>query len=57
MNGCQVLCIPEKATVGQHTLREILISEAHSLLAHLGMVKTLAYLRDHMWWKTMSEDT
>lgn len=38
------------------TLREIFISEAHSLLAHLGSVKTLSYLRDHVWWKMISED-
>jgi hypothetical protein len=33
------------------------ISEAHSILAHLGLRKTLDYLRDHFWWKEMVEDT
>jgi hypothetical protein len=36
--------------------RERLITQAHSVLAHLGTVKTLAYLRDHVWWKDMVED-
>lgn len=31
----------------------MIISEAHSLLAHLGVNKTLSYLRDHVRWKTM----
>jgi len=30
--------------------------EAHSLLAHLGANKTLAYLRDHIWWKNIVSD-
>jgi hypothetical protein len=37
--------------------RGIVISEAHSLLAHLGTRKTFTYLRDHVWWKTMAADT
>ena len=36
--------------------RERLITQAHSVLAHLGTVKTLAYLHDHVWWKNMVED-
>ncbi|KAE9386023.1 hypothetical protein BT96DRAFT_747828, partial [Gymnopus androsaceus JB14] len=45
-----LLCIPD-IFVNKRKLREILIDEAHSLLAHLSMKKTLAYLRDHVWWK------
>ena len=37
--------------------REIIISEAHSMLAHLGAHKTLDYLQDHVWWKDMVSDT
>ena len=37
--------------------REVVISEAHSLLAHLGTNKTLNYLWDHVWWKGMVKDT
>jgi hypothetical protein len=29
----------------------------HSFLAHLGPVKTLAYLKNHVWWKNMTDDT
>ena len=54
--GYQLLCIPADMIINGRSLREIFISEAHSLLAHLSSVKTLAYLRDHVWWKSMSED-
>jgi hypothetical protein len=36
-----------------HQLCEIIISEAHSLLAHLGTSKTTTYLKDHIWWSGM----
>ena len=51
----RVLCIP-KALVQGRNVREIVISEAHSMLAHLGSSKTLDYLRDHVWWKDMVTD-
>jgi hypothetical protein len=52
----KLLCIPEKVIVNGHTLREIIISEVHSLLAHLGSTKTSTYLRDHVWWKALGSD-
>ena len=51
----KVLCIP-KITIQGHNAREVVISEAHSMLAHLGANKTLDYLRDHFWWKEMVSD-
>jgi len=54
-DGNQVLCIPA-AKSGNHTAHEIVISEAHSLLAHLGPRKTLTYLRELVWWKDMHHD-
>jgi hypothetical protein len=50
-----LLCIPA-ISYRSRNLREIIISEAHSILAHLGARKTLDYLRDHVWWKEMVED-
>ena len=50
-----VLCIPKIDIQGQ-SMREIVISEAHSMLAHLGTSKTLDYLRAFMWWKDMVSD-
>jgi len=47
-----VLCIPKTLIQGR-SAREIVIAEAHSLLAHLGASKTLDYLRDNVWWKDM----
>ncbi len=38
------------------SIKEVVIDEAHSLLAHLGTCKTLAYLQDHVWWKSIAQD-
>jgi hypothetical protein len=54
-NDTRTLCVP-KALIEGRSIREILISEAHSLLAHLGAGKTLDYLRDVVWWKDMVSD-
>jgi Integrase zinc binding domain/RNase H-like domain found in reverse transcriptase len=54
--GKSLLCIP-KIIIEGHSAREIIISEAHSVLAHLGANKTLDYLRDHVWWRDMVSDT
>jgi hypothetical protein len=31
-------------------------AHAHYILAHLGSRKTMYYLKDNVWWKTMLED-
>lgn len=36
--------------------RKIVISEVHSILAHLGPNKTLDYLHGYVWWKDMVSD-
>ena len=51
----KVLCIPSCMINGRN-VREIIISHAHSILAHLGSQKTIAYLRDQVWWKDMNRD-
>jgi hypothetical protein len=51
----EVLCVP-KVLIQGRSARERVISEAHSMLAHLGANKTLDYLRDHVWWKDMVSD-
>ena len=51
----KLLCIP-KIEIQGRSAREIVISEAHSMLAHLGASKTLDYIRDHVWWKDMVSD-
>lgn len=53
--GNRLLCIPH-VLIYDRNAREIVITHAHSLLAHLGASKTLSLLRDHVWWKTMSAD-
>ena len=52
----RLLCIPD-VWIGQRKARELAISEAHSLLAHLGSSKTVAYLRDYVWWKELVLET
>ena len=54
--GRELLCIP-KLVIWGHSAREIVISEAHLALAHLGANKMLNYLRDHVWWHDMVSDT
>jgi hypothetical protein len=54
-NERRVLCIP-KVMIQGRSAREIVITEAHSILAHLGASKTVDYLRDHVWWKDMVTD-
>jgi hypothetical protein len=55
-HGQRCLCIPHIIIDGRN-VRELVIAEAHSLLAHLGANKTLDYLRDHVWWRDMVRDT
>jgi Integrase zinc binding domain len=55
-DGNKVLCVP-KILINGRSAHEIIISEAHSLLAHLGAAKTISYLRDHVWWKDIVSDT
>ena len=50
-----VLCIPD-VKVGERKLHEMVIDQAHSLLAHLGTRKTLSYLREYVWWDSMVRD-
>ncbi|EIW64855.1 uncharacterized protein TRAVEDRAFT_109806, partial [Trametes versicolor FP-101664 SS1] len=50
-NHRDLLCLPDVLYNGR-SVREIVITHAHSLLAHLGSYKTLNLLRDHVWWKT-----
>lgn len=56
LDGQMRVCIP-KIMVDGRNIREIVIAEAHSLLAHLGASKTIAYLRDQVWWKDLVNDT
>ncbi|PBK81302.1 hypothetical protein ARMGADRAFT_948499, partial [Armillaria gallica] len=51
-DGRKLLCIPEHIRLQERDLWEIIISKAHSLVVHLGSMKMLAYLRDHVWWKS-----
>ena len=51
----KVLCIP-KVLIDGRSAPEIIISEAHSLLAHLGASKFFS-LWDHVWWKDLVSDT
>jgi transposase InsO family protein len=49
------LCVPD-ILIGGRRIREILITHAHNILAHLGARKTLIYLREYVWWKGILTD-
>lgn len=51
-----LLCIPDIKIDGR-SVCELCISQAHSILAHLGSRKTIAYLRGEVWWPSMVRDT
>lgn len=44
-----VICIPD-IKISEWMLQEMVINQAHSLLAHLGAKKTLSYLHEYIWW-------
>src|SRR6202790_423965 len=54
-NERRVLCIPD-VMIGARRLCEVLISHAHSILAHLGPQKTITYLRENVWWKGLNSN-
>lgn len=51
----RLLCIPD-IVISKRRICEMLISHAHSILAHLGPKKTVTYLRDNVWWRGLSSD-
>ena len=53
--GITLLAIPDVKIDGR-SIREAIICQGHSILAHLGGHKTLTYLRDQVWWKTIVKD-
>ena len=53
--GVTRLAIPDVKVNGQ-SIREVIIRQGHSILAHLGGHKTVIYLRDQVWWKSMVQD-
>ncbi|KAL7284480.1 hypothetical protein ACG7TL_001771 [Trametes sanguinea] len=53
--GTTFLCIPD-VMFGTRRIREVILRHAHSILAHLGHEKTLAYLRGEVWWPEMASD-
>ncbi|KAF8593611.1 hypothetical protein BDV93DRAFT_411961, partial [Ceratobasidium sp. AG-I] len=44
-----LMCIPDIEINGRK-VREVIITHAHSILAHLGARKTLQWLREQVWW-------
>ena len=50
-----ILCIL-RILINNRNTREIIIEYVHSILAHLEPWKTLAYLREQVWWKDMITD-
>ncbi|EJD38758.1 DNA/RNA polymerase [Auricularia subglabra TFB-10046 SS5] len=51
----RLICVPD-AKVDGRSVRKVVISQAHSILAHLSAHKTLLYVRSIFWWKNMVKD-
>lgn len=54
-HGRTYLCVLD-TNIGEYNLQTLLVSHAHSLLAHLGNHKTYAYTLLHMWWQNLAKD-
>ena len=54
-HGRKLLCIP-RIVIQECSTQGIIISEAHSMLAHLRASKMLDDLQDHAWWCDMVSD-
>ena len=53
--GVRRLAVPD-VKINDRSIREDVIRQGHSILAHLGGNKTVSYLRDQVWWKTIIQD-
>ena len=53
--GIETIAIPDVRVDGQ-SIRELLMGQGHSILAHLVDERTATYLRDQVWWKTMIKE-
>ena len=53
--GSETIAVPD-VRESEQSIREVLIRQAHSILAHLSDEKTVTYMRDQVWWKTMVND-
>lgn len=53
--GVETVAIPDIQVNGRN-MREVLISQGHSILAQLSDEKTVTYMQDQVWWKTMVKD-
>ncbi|KZS89829.1 hypothetical protein SISNIDRAFT_384167, partial [Sistotremastrum niveocremeum HHB9708] len=49
-NDHDVICVPKDARIGQRRAIEIIISDAHKVLGHLGRERTAKYIRSSYWW-------
>jgi hypothetical protein len=53
--GDHVLCIPLAMYNKQH-LMEVILTQAHQVLGHLGPQKTSEYIRRYYWWPRIGQD-
>ena len=53
--GVETVAVPD-VQVHNQNIREVLIKQGHSILAHLSDEKTVTYMCDQVWWKLMILD-
>jgi Integrase zinc binding domain len=54
--GDHVLCIPAAVRDKQHLI-ELVLTQAHQVLGHLGPQKMSEYIRRYYWWLHIGQDT
>jgi hypothetical protein len=53
--GTSVLCIPS-VILNKQQLTEVIIAQAHEVLGHFGLQKTMDYICCHYWWSHIGQD-
>ncbi|KZS93896.1 hypothetical protein SISNIDRAFT_411093, partial [Sistotremastrum niveocremeum HHB9708] len=48
--GKMTICIPRKAMIGRRKVIEVIMTDAHRILGHLGKERTGKYIRSQFWW-------
>jgi hypothetical protein len=54
-SGERVLCVPHEAKQKGRRVREILITDAHQTLGHMGKLRTAHYIKRYCWWPNLTK--
>jgi hypothetical protein len=54
-SGERVLCVPHNAEQKGRKVQEIIISDAHQTLGHMGKLRTANYIKRYCWWPSLTK--